>query len=513
MSAAGIARSAFNGLKTFSARLAWLLAACLCGGCAATHFENAPLATSQPNVERRSFDLSNPDRPLVLVAISGGGSRAAALGWSVLSELRDQKVTTGGAPHSLADDVAVVSSVSGGSVIAADFVLNGKQGLEDFRNSFLAPDNMELLKADFLDPFSLLANALFGKSRTSAIEAMFDRELFHGRTFAEVNQPGKPYLILNATDMASGERFAFTPQRFDDICADLDLQTLSSGVAASSAVPIVVAPVALRNHAGPDCPAQPASNWPEQELAKRFSPYLNLEAYKRARYAVALRRSNDPAGGDAARSEPYLYLLDGGLVDNFGIQALMEVLSTPQGARVVADPHSPAPASVLAAINGGAVRRLVVIVINARAQPANDLARQPSRPGLGAMAGAVASQPIDSATASLSAQMAALMAQFNAASGGGTGDPLFKGLRTYSILVDFDQLPVNTAEGRALQEKVKNVPTSWRITADNLAAVQQAGTTLLRRHPCYQRLLLDVAADAPFVDAAWAKTGCRMVGD
>ena len=38
-------------------------------GCA-TRFENQPLAAGQGNAERRAVDASDPERPLILVAIS-----------------------------------------------------------------------------------------------------------------------------------------------------------------------------------------------------------------------------------------------------------------------------------------------------------------------------------------------------------------------------------------------------------------------------------------------------------
>lgn len=501
--------------------LAALFAVLLSSGCASTHFESTALAGAEPNAERRVIDLSNPERPLVMVAISGGGSRAAALGWAVLSELRDQTIATGG-PHSLADDIGVVSSVSGGSVIAAHFALTGKEGLAEFKQNFLLPDNMEILAADFLNPFAILGRALAGDSRTDAVRDMFDRELFHGKTFAAVNQPGRPYLILNATEVSSGEIFAFTPGRFDDICANLDGQRLSVGVAASSAVPIAVAPIALRNFAGPGCPAKPASGWPERELRKTYSPFINLEAYKRARFAADLRRSNDTATAndppDFARRRriPYVYLLDGGMADNLAVRGLMEAIAAPEGPRMIANPlpgSGMPPGSLLAAINGGALRKVVVIIINARAEPANGLALQDSRPGILAMISAVASQPINAATTSIASQMSVLLAELNAASGSGSGDPKFAGLRVYPVMIDFDQLPLATPEQRGLRDKVKNVPTSWKISSGDLAAVQEAGATLLKRHPCYGRLLLDLAAAAPFVDANWAKSGCRFPTD
>jgi hypothetical protein len=69
--------------QNFFRRVGWFAACLALTGCAATRFENVPLEASQANVERRAIDLSHPERPVILVAISGGGSRAAALGWVV----------------------------------------------------------------------------------------------------------------------------------------------------------------------------------------------------------------------------------------------------------------------------------------------------------------------------------------------------------------------------------------------------------------------------------------------
>ena len=476
-----------------------LFAALALAGCASPRFENQPLSSAQPNAERRQIDLVHPERPVVLVAVSGGGSRAAALGWSVLRELGAQQYVSDGAARSLADDVGVVSSVSGGSVIAADFALHGKAGLEHFDSAFLQPDNMEALAVDIANPFSLLTSALTGTSRTDRVEALFDARLFDHQRFASLNQPGKPYLVLNATDMSSGEVFAFTPGRFDDICADLDAQSISSAVAASSAVPIVLAPIALRNYSGPGCPAKPASDWPAIELRKTFAPYIDVETYKRARYANDLRR-----GDNAFHRIDYLYLLDGGLVDNLAVHGLMEALTAPNGPRLAT--AGGAPSTLLAAMNQGAIRKLVVLSINSRAEADSDMAVTDARPGLAAMFASVASVPIDSASASVSSQLGVLTDTINGAAQAALANAGFSGMQVYKIDIDFDQL--RTPAQADLRHAAKNVPTSWTITRHNRDVIVEAGTTLLHQHPCYQKLLLDMGIAAPFADAGFAATGC-----
>ncbi len=499
-----------------SRSLPGLLAAALLllSGCATT-FENQPLASGASNPERRAVDVSNPDRPLILVAISGGGSRAAALGWAVLRELRQFRYAAAdGTQRPLTDDIAVVSSVSGGSVIAAYFALEGTAGLDRFESEFLAPDNTRTLALEALNPITWFSLAGSGGSRSQLVERLFDRQLFKNRTFAALNQPGKPYLILNATDMASGEVFAFTPQRFDDICSDLDAQAISTGVAASAAVPVVFTPIAMRNFSVDHCIGRPLPPWVNTRMKGRYAPYLNLDTFKLARYANDLRR-----GPDSYRTIDYLYFLDGGLADNLGVHGLLEAVSSPNAAPIVAPKAtgpSGAPGNLLMAINTGAVRKLAVLVINARADPANAIYQNPSRPGIVGMVGSVTSIPIDSTTSSVAAQIDVLLSQFNGAgggTGGAPGSPLFAGLKVYNMTIDFDQLRASDPVQRALRDEAKQIPTLWTITKPNLDVIEKAGTTLLHQHPCFQRLLADMSIAAPFVDPAFAKTGCPQAVD
>lgn len=484
-----------------------LVLAILLAGCA-TRFENQPLVSGHDNIERRVLDPSPPERPVILVAFSGGGSRAAALGWVVLRELRGYAYpVAGGSARPLTDDIAVVSSVSGGSVIAAYFALNGAQGLDRFEPDFLAPDNTRTLGAGALSPLRLLT----GATNSDLVEQLFDRQLFDRRTFADLNQPHKPYLILNATDMASGEVFAFTPQRFDDICSDLDAQAISSGVAASAAVPVVFTPIALRNHSVDHCPGRALPRWVTNRLDGRFAPYLNLETFKLARYANDLRR-----GPDRFRDIDYLYLLDGGLTDNLAVHGLLEAVSSPYAAPIVAPPPGSArPAgTLLQAINDGRIRRVVVIVVNARADPDNDISTRAERPGVVGMIKSVTSLPIDANTSSVGARIDTLLAQLNAA-GGGTdaGTAAFEGLRIYPVVVDFDQLRATDPAQRALRDQAKRIPTLWTISQPDLEVVGKAGRLLLRQHPCFQRLLLDLQVPNDFVDESFARQGCRQAAD
>ena len=62
------------------------------------------------------------------LAFSGGGFRATSFAYGMLEELRAAGVETG-TPNGLLDQVRLVSGVSGGSIMAAQFGLNGPEGL------------------------------------------------------------------------------------------------------------------------------------------------------------------------------------------------------------------------------------------------------------------------------------------------------------------------------------------------------------------------------------------------
>jgi NTE family protein len=476
------------------ALLAMLAAACE----TIPDYPNRPLAQGAANQPPADLIGADPNAPLILIAFSGGGSRAAALGLGVLDQLAAQSYPATGGPVPLIDRVKVVSSVSGGSVVAAWFGLVGPARVDELKTDFLERDNMKTLEWEAKDPLTLARLSLSSYTRIDALRDLLDRELFHGARFADLRRPGAPLVVMNATDMESGEVFAFTPGRFDDLCSDLDQLPLSVAVAASAAFPVALSPMSLRNYSYEECKgAIPGGGWISAELTLSLPRYINLEEYKRARYANALRN-----GTDAYRNEHYLHLLDGGLVDNQGVQSLTEVLVSP---------HS--PARILDAINSGRVRRIAVIAVNARADKDNGVGGNPAVPGLLKVVNTVIGAPIDSTTARTNASLQDLVDRLKAAgasSAQAPGKPLFAGLRVYDISVDFDQF---SPEQRQLQIAVKNIGTSWSLSPIELQEAIEAGRILLRQHPCFQRLLLDVNAGPAPAEPEVVRKSCPFEGD
>jgi NTE family protein len=218
--------------------------------------------------------------------------------------------------------------------------------------------------------------------------------------------------------------------------------------------------------------------WIRVDLSNPYTPYLNLAEYKDARYSNDLRHGPDPY-----RRIDYLYFLDGGLADNLGIRSLRSALIA-----------SYDDAQVLRAINDGKIRKLVVIVVNARSDPPNKLYQQSQQPGLVGQIQAVTSVPIDANTANSETALTALLGELAQAAAGATGQAKFAGMRIYGITVDYDQIPADTPAHIALRDVAKDVPTSWTLTPPQLQVTEEAGRFLLRRHPCYRALLGDLHA-------------------
>src|SRR5712671_608064 len=116
------------------------LAIALFASCCAHYPINAPLAAVDGRTgyrfENTAFS-TNSDALLLMLAFSGGGTRAAALDYGVLEELARTGVGPPSQQHRLLDEVDLISSVSGGSFTAAYYALWGDRIFSDFEPQFL----------------------------------------------------------------------------------------------------------------------------------------------------------------------------------------------------------------------------------------------------------------------------------------------------------------------------------------------------------------------------------------
>ncbi|WP_170181823.1 patatin-like phospholipase family protein [Phreatobacter stygius] len=355
--------------RGLAALLCLLLAACATSDISPVNGPLLPAVTTTPATLSPGPLPPDADTGIVL-AFSGGGARSAAFGYGALTALAERP--SGHRGRSLADDVLVVSGVSGGAILASYYALNGPAGLETFRRAFLDQDVEAALRTS-LTPVNLLRAYQGGVNDLTGLPAWLDANLFHGATFGDLRRASRPRLIVHATDLYNRAPFVFDQPSFAALCSNLDGFPLSHAVAASAAVPVVFSPIVLRNF-NTACPVGPAAQWRQLSPARSIDPALTERDYQAA--LVRYRTAPDLN---------FLKLYDGGLVDGLGTQSLIHLMR-----RGAPEPLSAAQAERL--------RRVVFIVVDASTRIGGDMSRTAAGPNaIDAIVGATDAM-IDSAS-------------------------------------------------------------------------------------------------------------------
>lgn len=295
---------------------------------------NAPLDATRrrPPI---ALKPKSPNAPLVLMSISGGGSRAAYYAACVMEQLAAAPSPSG--RGSILDEVRVISGISAGSLAAAWFSLHyHERHTPDFFTRFKSAmaTNLQWRTYGHMVVFPPLALELVATpiTRTDLLANEMEHLLGAGPvTFDDLldletdPQDPAPILILNGTALNTGQRFVMTnlpatrfpsqlplvgprvslsptdqailkrlvqPLTFEDIGSDIGSFRVARAVAASAAYPVLLAPVRLNLY--PDRVPQ--------ELRDRSDEVL-LES-------------------------KYLYIADGGVYENQGIDPLLSLIRT-----------------------------------------------------------------------------------------------------------------------------------------------------------------------------------------
>jgi NTE family protein len=441
-------------MKTGSLLLLSLLA--LASGCA--HWPPTPRLERAGAPGYRVDESTRPgqsDELLMVLAISGGGTRAAALGYGVLEELRRTEITLSGTKRRLLDEVDVISAVSGGTFPATYYALRGEKTFEEFESKVLARNFETELVKRILTPTNWfrLPSGTFGKSDLFA--EIYDETVFDRATFADLKKANGPFVIINGTDISSGARFSFTQDQFDAICADLMQVPLGRAVATSTALPPLLTPISFENRGGTCGRKAPA--WESKAEAAAGQSETPGRALLRAR---ALQAYADPA-------RPYVHVFDGGLSENLG---LAEVIRAFEIMKV--DPDE----AVLPALRRA--RKIVVIAVNALRFPEVDWDRSDAPPGTDALTDQMWSIPVDRITLDGVEQVRDKLAAWEA------GSPE---RRAYLAQVTFGNLK-DPAE-RAYFNQVK---TRLQLPKEQVDKVREVAGRLLREAPAFQKLLADL---------------------
>ena len=284
-------------------------ATALLASCAS--LDDAPINTATETggaTAAAHFPDDGDGETLIGLAFSGGGTRAAAFSYGVLTAFAETGLSGPGGGPALVDRIDFVSGVSGGSVTAAYFGLKGRAALDDFREKFLLRNAEEDLHDNPLNPATLMRVYAGGANDRSNLPQWLDRNLFHGATYARLLEKKRPTVWLNASDIANHAPFVFTPDTFHAFCSDLGDLPISEAVAASAAVPVIFAPVTLQTFSD-------RCAWEMPSWARFASEHATAPALLKAN-ARALAAYRD---GERTR---YIRLLDGGLTDNFGLAGL-----------------------------------------------------------------------------------------------------------------------------------------------------------------------------------------------
>jgi NTE family protein len=284
---------------------------------------------------------------LVVLAFSGGGTRAAAFSYGVLEVLRRTEIVGQRRKGRLLDEVDVITGVSGGSFTALAYGLYGEKLFADYEQRFLKRNVQGELIARFLNParWGALSSTAWGRSELAA--QYYDEVLFDGATFADLDSAGGPFVIATATDISTGTRFAFHQGVFDVLCSDLSAVSLSRAAAASSAVPFVLSPVTINNYGG-------TCNFvPPEWFRLLIDPAKTLRPAGRA-----IKHLKEIESYQDAAHRPFIHLVDGGLADNLGMRGVLEVLDYLEALR-----------SLRAKSPFDDVKRIIVFVVNSLSSP------------------------------------------------------------------------------------------------------------------------------------------------
>ena len=458
-------------------RYAWLGALALLAGCALRPV-NEPIDSRDANAIVRVREKGDSTLRLVL-AFSGGGTRAAALAYGVLEELK-RTIVPGPPRRRLLDEVDAITGVSGGSFTALSYALYGERLFTEYEPRFLKRDVQGHLVGEFFNPFEwfALASPTYGRSELAA--EYYDEILFGKATFGDiVDKPGAPRIIVSATDVTTGTRFTFGPTAFNSICSDLKRFPRSRAAAASSAVPVALSSVTINNYAGRCGPLVS-----ERIRAVTGKEASALAGRPRLRYEEA-RLLEDSA------NRPYIHLVDGGVSDNLALRDVIETLAEAE--------QNAGYRKFLGLENA---RRLAVIVVNSLSEPATDWDRNEGAPGIVFQLLKASTIPIDRYSYEQIESLNDIVQRWSLLRDRARlekrehrepapDEAELPEMTFYPIDIGFTGI-----EDRDARAYFMNLPTSFTLPAEDVDKLRAIAGELLRANPTYRQLLRDLGVRA-----------------
>jgi NTE family protein len=374
----------------------------------------------------------DPDT-LMILALSGGGSRSAYLSAKVMFRLQELFSTDEGID--LLGQVDAISSVSGGSLPAAYYAISDDPGTDSPSGRYWNKDTvLSLMTRNYTGrwfgnwfwPTNAVKYWTTGFDRTDIMANTFASNLYSykglkggGRAFRMSDlRSSRPFLILNATNATAGQSygrsFTFTDDDFSKaVASDIDEYSVARAVMGSATFPAVFNYMTLRDY-----------NICENEKSKRR----------------------------------YVHIFDGGNSDNLGLTSVQVAL-----------------ADML--LNHRLPTKVVIIAIDAYSADSGVSSSRPDpRRGLDFV---IDTNFVSATDSLLTANRNGLLENFQAFFSKNFNDSQhFKQSLYYHI--SFADI-----KNQALSSKLNAIPTDFRIEKSDVRAIDQAVDTLMtRENPC-----------------------------
>lgn len=440
--------------KGMPKRFALILILFMVSGCASNGvIHNRPLASmpEQPTYSMREIYGKRPESELSLgLSFSGGGTRAAALAYGVLMELRDTPVIVNGVQRRLLDEVSFISSVSGGSFTAAYYGLYGDRIFDDFEKKFLRRDIESQLIHGLFHPYRWFIS----KNRTEMAVEQYQETVFGNATFADMRKRGGPLVLINASDLSSGSRISFIQEYFNLLCSDIDTFPVAKAVAASSAVPLLFAPVVVENFEGCE--------------TRRFKDGLdNVTAHSTNLEVLQAVEGLKKIVVDKKQIH-YLHLVDGGITDNLGLRSFYDAIELSGGIK-----------SFLKEMGVKPSRTTVFIVVNASTDPGYGIASSTKEPSIEQTIAAASDIQLHRYNASTLELM-----QHSTQRWHDELEPINPSLESHFIEISLRN--VSSPEKHRL---FNLIPTGFSLSDEQVDELINAGRQLLRNNPEFKALV------------------------
>ncbi len=402
---------------------------------------------------KNTMEQNRQDGHLIVLIFSGGGSRAAALGYGVLEAFKETQIRPSAKGNTLLDNIDVVYGVSGGSILAAYFALEGQNVIPKFSEHFLKKNFQKEFVTQALSFSNLprITSPEFG--RGDLLQEQLNLSLYHNKTFNDLITHRKgPFAVISATDMSFGQRLTFTQDNFDALCLNLGDLEISRAVAASSAVPLIFSPLTL-NNAGGKC----HFNLPKEFTQNKKGE--NKHKTKTVREIQSLMEHYQKSD-----VHPFIHLLDGGLTDNLGLDNLLDMYDVMGVEQLYQQVHRLQ------------FKNIIIINVNAQNEVSHDIDLSANVPGTAAVINTIINVPIDKTTQNTLRRFREFTDEWNKRKGNRV--PL------HFVSLNLKDLPEGT-----LKQEVLNISTSFYLPKSDVDKLRQSAQILLNNSKEYHAVL------------------------